>query len=139
MPFTQKYFKEYNFLLTTVKGVIDAQQLAEHIMSHNRRFKDIQGLRELADCTGITNISNITTQAVIDAAAYLQTDKPGGILALLTAKDNVAVYGLANAYRMFAEDHQDEIRLFTDFHTALSWLVADASERAQLIQLIDKP
>ena len=136
MSFTRQYFKEYNFLLTTITDEVNAEELIQHVIQHNKEFKDVTGLKELADCRGITCVKSLKTQTVVDTANYTEINKPNGMLALLTLKNNDVVFGLANAYKMFSEEHHKEVKLFTQFDEAISWLVENDAKKNDLIEII---
>lgn len=129
MSFVRQYFKELNILLTTISGEINATELIQHGIEHNKEFKDNIGLIELADCRGITSVKSLTTKTVVNTASYTEINMPDSMLAILTRKNNDVVFGLANAYGMFSEEHHKGVKLFIEFDEAMSWLVADKAKK----------
>ena len=126
MAFSEYFMPEHNFLLSEVYGEITRSDLFEHISAVNRLTQDTVGLMELADCRGITKLNLHTEEVII--SADIETDKTGSKLAILAPENNELVYGMVNTYRMFAEEHRQQVKIFTDVDQALSWLTDDKTQ-----------
>jgi uncharacterized protein YpmB len=136
MGFSRHYYKDYNFLLSKISGDINGKMFMQEVMELNKEAEGISNLKELADCREITNVKLLSTQMTTMSAGS-EKDKPGSKLAILIPKDNNAVYGLANAYRMFAEDHRESVKLFRELQEALIWLSDSDLEAKSLSALVN--
>jgi len=122
-------------MFTKIVGEITAQDLSSHVFALNEETEGIANLKELADCREITKI-NLSAQDVTNSACNEQ-NKCGSKLALLRSKESDLIYGMINAYRMFAEDHREEVRVFTDLQEALSWLAENNLEIESLSKFVN--
>lgn len=107
-------------MLSRVVGEIDDGDLAQQVIALNQAVKGVVGLRELADCRGITEI-NLSTGGTT-ASAKNEQDKPGSRLAILVPEGNDLVFGMARAYQMFSESFREAVHIFYDLDEALLWL-----------------
>ncbi len=135
MGLSRHYFKDNNFLLTKVSGDINGKILMQYIIDTNKETDGISNLKELADCREITSVKSLSTQIISDSAES-ETNKPGSKLALLVPKDSDVIYAMANAYRMFAEDHRESVKIFKELEEALSWLSGSDQEAESLCALV---
>lgn len=126
MGFLRHFLPQHHFLLSEVYGEINSKDLFEHIFEINKLAENTDSLLELADCRGITEI-NLHTDDVV-TSADIETDKIDSKLAILAPENNKLVYGMINAYRMFAEEHRQQVKIFTDVEQALSWLTDDKTQ-----------
>jgi hypothetical protein len=136
MGFTRQYFKECNFMLTTLSGDVNDQNLLRHVISLNHETEGISGLRELADCRNIADMSCLSVQGTADCAA-LENNRPDSLLALLV-NDSSLMFGLARAYQTFSEERRKDTDIFKDLDSALAWLAADEREMDLLRDFIAK-
>ncbi len=136
MGFSHQYFKDHNFLLTRASGDLDGKDLMLHVININEVTEGIINLKELSDCREITSLDSLSTKmATMSAAA--ENDKPGSRFAILVPKDNDVIYGIANAYKMFAEDHRAAVKIFKELAEAISWLAESEAEEKALMALVN--
>jgi len=136
MGFSHQYFKDHNFLLTRASGDIDGKDLMQHVISVNEDTEGIIDLKELSDCREITSLELLSTKMATMSAAN-ENDKPGSRLAILIPEDNAVIYGIANAYKMFAEDHRKAVQIFKEPAEAINWLAEDKAEEKTLTALLN--
>ncbi|MCW8825163.1 MAG: hypothetical protein OQK78_01950, partial [Gammaproteobacteria bacterium] len=98
----------------------------------------ISNLREIADCRGLTGVSSLTGNGTALAASR-EEYKPGSICVILVPKENDAIYGMARAYQMFAEEHRESVSIYRDIDEALNWITDNnILEVEALKELINK-
>jgi len=136
MSFSHQYFKDHNFLLTRASGDIDGKDLMQHVISINEETEGIIDLKELSDCREITSLELLSTKMATTSAAN-ENDKPGSILAILIPENNPVIYGVANAYKMFAEDHRKAVQIFKELPEAIIWLAESEAEEEALMALVN--
>jgi len=91
--------------------------------------KETEGMHpfvELADTTGLHDVSGFTNTGITYAAACEIERNPHkrDKLAILVASDEV--YDLAVSYSLTSSYFRDDVRIFLDFSSAIDWLgVAD--------------
>ena len=69
-------------------------------------------------------------------AAGIEQHLPDCRLAILAPKNDLVVYCLANAYRMFAEDSRELVKVFENIQEALGWLSTSEQEAVSLALLM---
>jgi hypothetical protein len=106
------------------------------VISLNHETEGISGLRELADCRNITDLSRLSVQGTSDCAA-LENDRPDSLLALLV-NDSSLLFGLARAYQTFSEENRKDTEIFKDLESALAWLSPDEQEKDRIRDFIAK-
>lgn len=136
MGFSHQYFKDQNFLLTRASGDIDGKDLMRHVIEINEETEGIVDLKELSDCREITSLDLLSTKMATMSAAT-ESDKPGSRLAILVPKNNDVVYGIANAYKMFSEDHRAAVKVFKQLDEAISWLAESEAEEKAMMALVN--
>lgn len=120
--FARFYKFEHNFVLVNVTQNVDDDQLRQHVLDYNREVGDRQGLLELADCRGMTDVQHLTVQGCIECA-FLERESPrvvGGKLAVLVTSP--LHYGIARAYASIAELNRGSAQVFYALEEALDWL-----------------
>ncbi|MBW9261326.1 MAG: hypothetical protein K1566_17715 [Candidatus Thiodiazotropha sp. (ex. Lucinisca nassula)] len=136
MPFTRRFSEKHHFMLTTLSGELNDEDLLVHVLALNEETKGISDLIELADCTTVTCLEHLTVEGT-SSIATLEAIRPDSLLALVVL-DHPLNYGLARAYQAFSEDRRKEVRIFLDIDEALSWLVKDDQEFKFLTDFIKK-
>ena len=81
-------------------------------------------------------MKSLSTQIISDSAES-EKNKQGSKLAILVSKDSDVVYGMANAYRMFAEEHREFVKIFRELQEALIWLSDSDLEAESLSALVN--
>ena len=133
MGFSRNYLKPYNFVLTKITGDINDAELLQHVKALNRETRGISELRELADCRELTSVSALTAQGTT-LAASAEEYKPGSLGVILVPKEKEAIYGMARAYQMFAEEHRESVMISRDLDEALNWLTKDNSAETEVLR-----
>ena len=126
MGFSRHYLKDNNFMFTRITGEVNDQNLRQHVIDLNRESEGISDLRELADCTGIKSMENLTVKGT-SGCADLENNRPNSLLAILVT-DSALLYGMARAYQAFSEDRRESVQIFKDKNEALAWLANDDAE-----------
>ena len=136
MGYSHHFYKDYSFILTKVSGKIDGNTLKQHVTDINNTTKEISKLKELVDCTKITNLKLLSTLSTIMSAEN-EIDKPGSKLAILTPKDRNVLYAMARVYKMFSEDHREEVKIFHAENDAITWLADSNIEATDLKDFVN--
>ena len=130
------YFNQkHNFMLTRLAGYIDNNNLRNHVLNLNKLTEGVSGLREIADCRKIENISYLTVEGTT-IGAELESNKPGSLLAIVVP-DSPSFYGVARVYQTFAGNHREAVKLFYNIRDALTWLGYGEAERKELITFVE--
>ena len=126
MGFARHYLKDYNFMYTKIYGEVNDQSLQQHVISLNKETDGISGLRELADCRELSEMTALTVQGTANCAC-LENRRPYSLLAILVT-DSTLLFGMARAYQAFSEDRRKSTEIFRDINQALEWLANDEGE-----------
>lgn len=124
MGFTRNYSPEHKFMLTQLTGDINDENLLEHVLATNEETRGIAGLREFADCCGVTSLDFLSVLGTAKCGDR-EDNKPGSRLAILVPEGSWLVKGMAGVFQVFSEDHREAVKLFTNRQEALAWLAAD--------------
>lgn len=135
MGFSRRYLKDNNFLVTKVTGEVNDHNLREHVIELNMETEGISDLRELADCRGIVDLTQLTVQGTSECAK-LENNRPNSLLAILVP-DSTLLFGMARAYQAFSEDRRKDTEIFKSIDEALAWLSKDEREREELKDFIE--
>ncbi|NWF39218.1 hypothetical protein F3F96_08725 [Mariprofundus sp. NF] len=137
MAIERIYFEAENFVLTLIYGKLTNSELTTHVVEMNRDYNHIKGVRELADCRFLTDVSELTGSAVLHSAELEEGNSRviGGRGAIVATSD--LIYGLANMYAAVASNIRDESRVFRSMDEALQWLEIDPI-RAEVESLISE-
>lgn len=122
MAIERIYFPDENFVLTLIYGSLDNQQLSRHVMEMNAEYQDIDGVRELADCRHLRDVSALTGNGLIGSAHMEQGSSRvrHGKGIIVVAEEHI--YGLARMYAAIASQIRDESRVTYSLDEALGWL-----------------
>lgn len=127
----------YGVLPPLLSTKIDGGILKQHILEINKKTEKISQLKELVDCTKITNLKLLSTLSTI-MSAEIETDKPGSKLAILIPKDRNVLYAMARVYKMFSEDHREAVEIIHAQHDAINWLADNNQEADAITSFIEK-
>ncbi|MCP4642533.1 MAG: hypothetical protein GY851_18965 [bacterium] len=137
MGFTRHLVPELKFVLTRIRGVLDDQQLAQHVADLNREAAAIEGLRELADCRDVQDFSRMTSEGLF-RASELERDQPrtaGSVICLLV--DSPATYGMAKAYATMVSDYRARTLVSYSLDETLEFMEYSSEDAARLRELIE--
>ena len=129
MGFSRHLLKSHKFMYNKVSGEVNDHNLKQHIIDLNLETEDIDDLRELADCRDISNVKDLTIERGISPSVSSIKNKPQGMLAILVPESPL-IFGMARAYKTFAEDELKYVEIFKDINHALEWLAKDEQEIA---------
>lgn len=121
MSSTLHLLKEKKFLLTSLSGELTDDTLLQHVLNLNGVVEGIANLLELADCRTLTSLEKLTVKGTC-LCADRENLKPGSRLAILVL-DNPMMVSLAKGYQTFARDKRAAVEVFTNYHSALNWLI----------------
>ena len=112
------YFNQkHNFMLTRLAGYIDSNNLRNHVLNLNKLTKGVSGLREIADCRKIENISYLTVEGTTIGAG-LESNKPDSLLAIVVP-DSPSFYG----WQKFIKHSREIIGRMLNYFTVFSMLL----------------
>lgn len=130
MGFTRQYFQDHNFLLTRLSDEISDAMFNQHTSDFEMETRDLHDVRELADCRTVSDLTEITSNGVIQNAESA-AHRPDFRLAILI-NDSALHYGLVRMFQTFSAEHRQAIEIFKDLREALSWLSYDDEEIEKL-------
>jgi hypothetical protein len=122
MTIERVYFREHNFVLTIIFDKLTGRELAEHVLAMNRDYASIKGIRELADCRFLTDVSELDEGEVVFSASKEQGSLRvvGGRGAVVATSDEV--YKLAKMYCDIAAQIREDAKVFRSMDDAIRWL-----------------
>jgi len=125
MSIERIYFEAENVVLTLIYGKLTSSELSAHVTEMNDEYNTIEGIRELADCRYLTDVSELTGSTLINSAAMEKGSSRtiGGKGAIVVASD--LIYGLASMYAAVARDIRDDSRVYRNMGEAVEWLKLD--------------
>ena len=137
MPIERTYFEEHNFVLTLIYGKLTPIELDQHVIEMNREYGGKYAVDELADCRYLTDVSELTTTEVMIAADMEKGEgRTFGSKGAIVANSG-AVYGLARAYAVVAQEARIDSRVYRSMDEAIAWLGV-GHLREQIIVLSDQ-
>ena len=122
MSIERVFFRDHNFVLTIISGKLTGRELSEHVLAMNRDYAFIKGIRELADCRFLTDVSELEEQEVVSSAG-----KERGSLRVVGGRGAIVaiseeVYSLAEMYADVASRIREDARAFRSMDEAIRWL-----------------
>lgn len=122
MPIKRIYFEADNFVLSLIYGKLTNAELGQHVIDMNNEYRGKHAVNELADCRFLTDVSELSVQAVTISAdmemGESRTSNSRG--AIVVASDEV--YGMARAYASVAQNARTDSRVFREIDEAIDWL-----------------
>ena len=129
------YLNENGFIFNKFVGNVDDTKLLKLITYVNDKTGDVADLREFSDCRKVENIDEMTVEGTISNSKE-EVNRPESLLAILVPELDRQIYGMAEVYKSYSEGTRKDVKIFTDFEEALSWLAPDAAEREVLTEFI---
>ena len=122
MSIERVFFREHNFVLTIIFGKLTGRELSEHVLAMNRDYSFIKGIRELADCRFLTDVSELDEQEVVSSAG-----KERGSLRVVGGRGAIVaiseeIYNLAEIYADVASQIREDAKVFRSMDEAIRWL-----------------
>jgi len=135
MAIERIYYAEENFVLTLIYGKLTNADLARHVIEMNREYSDIEGVREVADCRYITDVSELSGDGLLGSARMEEGSSRvrHGNGAIVVASEHI--YGLARMYAAISSQVRAESRVTYSMDEALDWMQIEsilAAVRAEL-------
>ena len=129
------YLEENGFIFNKFAGRVNDETLMNLITRINDKAGNIDDLRELADCSDLEAIDEMTVEGTISSSKE-EVNRPQSLLAILVPEFNQQIYGMAQVYKSFSEGTREAVKIFTDFDEALSWLAHNDDEKQVLKNFI---
>ncbi len=107
MAIDRIYYKEQNFLLTIIYDQLSDLELIEHVHAINNEYQNIDGLKELADCRYLFDVSQLTARDMLTTA---DSEKGTAIGAIIAESD--VIFGLASMYAAIASNIREESKAY---------------------------
>lgn len=122
MAITRIYFKEENFVLTIIYDKLTDLELVEHVQAMNIEYAGIYGIKELADCRYLQDISELTARDMLTTAdAEKETTRIVGGKGAIVAESDV-IFGLASMYAAIASNIREDSKAFRSLDEAIDFL-----------------
>ncbi len=136
MPITTEYFKEQHFIKTQISGKFTDKELLAHVRELNKITKGMNGVKEIADCRGVTDISRLSADGVEFCSSW-ECVKPGSRLAILMPSDNITFNVLGGIYEATCEQFRDDVVVLNEIDDAIRWLSCDSNFQKKLKALYE--
>lgn len=107
MAIDRIYYKEQNFLLTIIYDQLSDLELIEHVHAINNEYQNIEGLKELADCRYLFDVSQLTARDMLTTA----NGEKGTAIGAIIAESDV-IFGLASMYAAIASNIREESKAY---------------------------
>ncbi|ATX80110.1 hypothetical protein Ga0123461_1697 [Mariprofundus aestuarium] len=122
MPIERIYFEDQNFVLTLIYGKLTNSELSNHVLEMNSEYSGIEGVREVADCRYINDVSELSGRGLLTSAELEEGSSRvvHGKGAIVVASEHI--YGLARMYAAIASRIRDDSRVFYSMGEALQWM-----------------
>ena len=122
MPIERIYFEDQNFVLTLIYGKLTNSELSNHVLEMNSEYSGIEGVREVADCRYINDVSELSGRGLLTSAELEEGSSRvvHGKGAIVVASEHI--YGLARMYAAIAFRIRDDSRVFYSMGEALQWM-----------------
>jgi hypothetical protein len=122
MSIERIYFEQENVILTLIYGKLTNHELTAHVLEMNRDYNGIEGIREIADCRYLFDVSELASNNLLVSAEMEEGSSRsiGGKGAIVVASD--LIHGLANMYATVASRIRDDSRVYRSMSEALDWL-----------------
>ncbi len=122
MAINRIYFKEKNFVLTIIFDKLTDIELIEHVQVMNTEYEGIYGIKELADCRYLYDISELTARDMLTTAdgEKESTRVIMGKGAIVAETD--IIFGLASMYAAIASNIREDSKVFRSLDEAIDFL-----------------
>ncbi|MCK5004257.1 MAG: hypothetical protein KAS21_04175 [Candidatus Aminicenantes bacterium] len=122
MAIDRIYFKEKNFVLTLIYDKLTDIELINHVHAMNTEYEGIYGIKELADCRYLYDISELTARDML-TTADAEKESTRVILgkgAIVAETDGI--FGLASMYAAIASNIREDSKVFRSLDEAIDFL-----------------
>ena len=135
MSIERIYYKEENFVLTIIYDQLTDEELLEHVYTMNTEYAGIYGIKELADCRYLFDVSALTAKDML-TTADAEKDSTRVIMGkgAIVAETDV-VFGLASMYAAIASNIREDSKVFRSMDKALDFLEVGSFKNTLLNQL----
>ena len=122
MSIERIYYQEPNFVLTLIYGKLTSGELADHVGTMNTEYAGIAGIKELADCRYLYDVSELSAEGLFFSAENEKgsTRVIGGKGAIVASSD--VIYGLARMYSAIASNIREDSQAFRTLDEAIEFL-----------------
>ncbi len=122
MAINRIYFKEKNFVLTIIYDKLTDIELIEHVLAMNTEYEGIYGIKELADCRYLYDISELTARDML-TTADAEKESTRVILGkgAIVAETDI-IFGLASMYAAIASNIREDSKVFRSLDEAIDFL-----------------
>ncbi len=134
MPIERRLDPAGNFVFTALLGKIIEAEVRAHMVAMERETVAMPGYREFTDCRGVTDITELSVQFVVDAGGFVEGR--GSQVALLLRSEPV-FYGMARAFQALSDRTGEVIEIFNDEAKALTWLAQDADDLSRMTAFVE--
>jgi len=135
MAIDRIYFGEENFVLTLIFDKLTDIELIEHVQAMNTEYDGVYGIKELADCRYLYDVSELTARDML-TTADAEKESTRVILgkgAIVAESD--AIFGLASMYAAIASNIREDSKAFHSLDEAIDFLEVGEFENRLLEQL----
>ncbi len=122
MAINRIYFKEKNVVLTIIYDKLTDIELIEHVLAMNTEYEGIYGIKELADCRYLYDISELTARDML-TTADAEKESTRVILGkgAIVAETDI-IFGLASMYAAIASNIREDSKVFRSLDEAIDFL-----------------
>ena len=122
MAIDRIYFKEKNFVLTLIYDKLTDIELINHVHAMNTEYEGIYGIKELADCRYLYDISELTARDML-TTADAEKESTRVILGkgAIVAETDI-IFGLASMYAAIASNIREDSKVFRSLDEAIDFL-----------------
>jgi len=122
MAIERIYYKEQNFVLTLIYDELTDLELIKHVHAMNSEYEGIFGLKELADCRFLFDVSKLTARDMLSTAdAEKGTERVLHGKGAIIAESDV-VFGLASMYAAIASNIREESKAYRNLDEGINAL-----------------
>ena len=133
MPVTRFVNPRINFVLSVFSGCLTNDALSRHMADMVEATEGMVGYSELADCSGLTDVSALSVGAVAYAGSYKAGR--GSRVAILVGEEPV-LFGMARAFQTLSSETSEHVELFVRKEEALEWLSDGEDELKEMIAFV---
>lgn len=122
MAIKRIYFENANFVLTLIYDSLTDMELVEHVHAMNTEYEGITGIKELADCRYLYDVSQLTARDMLSTAdAEKGSDRVVQGKGAIIAESDV-IFGLASMYAAIASNIREESKAYRKLDEGLNAL-----------------
>jgi hypothetical protein len=124
MGFTSRFYTKHDFVFTQCYGIIDDSSLYVHLLNFNieAEANGMKTIKELVDTRRIKNVDKATIRGLIELVAYDAERSSGRLEFLSIVVADPLIEEMASIYASSINASKEDVGIFHDVNTALSWL-----------------